>query len=270
MFSQKSFWHYLSVFAIIFMISYSFVTILDTSSLDATTSDSNQDYLVFSLKLGLSYGTQPLIDIGLLSHSGSSTVGSITSIVRQDQSTLNLDTFFGPFDFFNEISCLIVGTLSHQLYKLLQYSKEKKDWGNNKSLVKTTITLNPGISLRGLSRASGLAMGSTQYWVRILAQENEIEQVSLGKSNHYFARDLEYTTNEKLLYSLLQNKRINEILRVLSTSPTVRTQKALCSELGYNKSLLSYYIKILKNHNIVESRIQELSISKDFKIHLDN
>ena len=252
------------------MLSYSFVTILDTSSIDVTSSDSNHDFLAFSLKLGISYGTQPLVDMGWLSQSGSSTQGSIASIVRPDQSTMNLDSFFQAFDFFNEFSYLVVGALSHQLYKLLQYSKQKKDWGNNKSLVKTTISLNPGISLRGLSRTSGLAMGSTQYWVRILAQEQEIDMLPIGKSNHYFSREDRYSSNEKLLYSLLQNKRISEILKVLNDFPNIKTQKALCSILGYNKSLLSYYIKILRNHNIVVSDVQDLLITKDFKTYLEN
>jgi len=113
-------------------------------------------------------------------------------------------------------------------------------------------------------------MGSTQYWVRILAQESEIDMVSLGKSNHYFTREQKFSSKEKLLFSLLQNKRISEILYVLKNHPNIRTQKDLCTELGYNKSLLSYYIKILKNYNIVESKVQGLLITKDFKTYLEN
>ncbi len=258
------------MFTLFFMVCYSFVTIVDTPSVDVSASESNRNFLAFSLKLGVSYGTQSLIDIGGLSHVGNSNQEAIVTIASSDQSTMMLESFLNSFDFLTELSGVLVGLLSYQLYKLLQYSKFKKDWGNNKSLVKTTITLNPGISLRGLARTSGLAMGSTQYWVRILAQEMEIDMVSLGKSNHYFTREKEFSTNEKLLYSLLQNKRISEILFVLINYPNIRTQKDLCTELGYNKSLLSYYIKILKNYNIVESKVQGLLITKDFKVYLEN
>ncbi|PWI49371.1 hypothetical protein CEE45_02215 [Candidatus Heimdallarchaeota archaeon B3_Heim] len=252
------------------MISYSFVTVFENPSLDLSSSDSNPEFLVFSLKLGISYGTHPLIDVGSFSHMSNGAQHSIVVISRPDQSTLVLDSFLKSFDILSDISCVLLGTLSYQLYKLLYSSKTKKDWGNNKSLIRTTITLNPGISLRGLSRTSGLAMGSTQYWVRILAQENYIDMVSVGKSNHYFTREQDFSLNEKLYYSLIQNKRIYEILSLLNDNPSIRTQKALCTRLGYNKSLLSYYIKILKNYNIVESESQDLLIAKDFKSYLDN
>ncbi len=268
--SRRKVWQSLSLFVLIFMISYSCVTIFHTSSISNSTSNSNQDCLSFSLKLGFSYGTQPLVNIGFLFQSGSSNQETITSISSLDQSTLIFDFILNSFDIFEELNCLFVGILTSQIKKLDHFSKDKKDWGNNRSLVKFTITQNPGISLRGISRASGLAMGSTQYWLRILLQENEIEVFSYGKSNHYFERDQEYSTNERILYALLQNKRIYAILDVLNSSPSVKTQKDLCIELGYNKSLLSYYMKILKNHQIVESGIQDLEINEEFKIYLEN
>jgi hypothetical protein len=251
------------------MISYSFVTILDTPSVENPNTNVKSPPHTFSIKIGSSYGTQTLLDLGCLSQSRLTTY-TIQTFARSDQSTLIFESFQNPFDFFNEITSVFIGVLSYQLYKLLQYTKNKRNWGSNKSLVRSTIALNPGISLRGLSRESGLAMGSTQYWIRVLTQEKELEIINFGKSNHYFTRDHDYSSNEKLLYSLRQNKRIYEILRVLNDIPEIKTQKDLCHELGFNKSLLSYYIKILKTHKIVESETNNLQISEEFKIFFDN
>ena len=151
---------------------------------------------------------------------------------------------------------------------LLQ-SKEQKEWAKNRVLVRMEISLNPGITLRGLSRTTGLAIGSTQYWVRILEQNNEIDILALGRSKHYFLHEQQLFSEEKLLYALTQNKRIREILQSLNENPEIQTQKDLCVKLGLNKSLLSYYVKILKNHHVIESEIRNLSITEDFQSYLN-
>jgi predicted transcriptional regulator len=177
-------------------------------------------------------------------------------------------SFSVQFEQITSFALMALGTFTVQLYKLLQ-SKQEKEWAKNHLLVRMEINLNPGISLRGLSRTTGLAIGSTQYWVRILEENNEIDILELGRSNHYFIREQQLSSEEKLLYALTQNNRIREILQSLNENPEIHTQKDLCTKLGYNKSLLSYYVKILKNHNVIESEIRNLSISEDFQSFLN-
>jgi predicted transcriptional regulator len=172
--------------------------------------------------------------------------------------------------YLKEISFILLGSLITSLGKTAYHSKLQREYSKNCELIKQTITQNPGISLRGISRSTGLAMGSTQYWIRFLEQDNEIDSKLLGKSKHYFDCHQKLSNKAILLCCLTQNSRIKEILDTLIQYPELSTQKELCQYLGYNKSLLSYYIKILKNHTILHPEMKNLTISDDFKLFLLN
>ena len=169
------------------------------------------------------------------------------------------------FEEISSLTTMTLGPVAYKLYKLVHASQDWKVGGNKRELMKTTITNTPGITLRGITRAANIAMGSAQYWIRILEQENEIDSFSLGKSKHYFDLNQQWTREAKLLYSLIQNKRIFEILQCLNENPTITKQKDLCANLGIHKALVSYYVKILKNHNVIEYQMRDLSISTSYK-----
>ena len=260
-------WHHLIGLLFIGMMAFSFFNLVDVGSSSTSCSYFESENLSISVKIGVTYGTQLLqVSREFVNLEGSiqTTIFEIPSFEFNSQL---FNDFLSNFEQITDFALISLGVLSFQLYKLHQL-KEQEEWAKNRVLMRMEISENPGISLRGLSRITGLALGSTQYWLRILEQNNEIDTLSLGRSNHYFIREQEFSTQQKLLYALMQNKRIFEILQSFHDNP-VQTQKDLCVKLGYNKSLLSYYVKILKNHNVIESEIRNLSVSNDFQSFLN-
>ena len=218
-----------------------------------------------SVKTGISFGTQMYLDVSSI-FTAEFNIGRLLTIIQPESLSTSLLTHFNFWiDQISDIVLISITALIFMLYDLFHSSKDSKTWVKNRWLIKTTITQNPGISLRALSRSTGLAIGSTQYWLRILQESNEVDNLLFGKSKHFFDCDQDLTLDEKLVYSLLQNKRIREIIDVLNNYPTSITQTELCTRLGFNKSLLSYYVKILKKHNVLDPELNELSISSEVK-----
>ena len=260
-------WHHLIGLVFIVMMALSLFNLVETGSSNTSSPYFETEEIGISVKIGLTYGTRLL-------HMSSEVVcgdGSIQSVISEIPSNLFtshlITEILYHFEQITDFALISLGVLTVKLYKLHQL-KEQKEWAKNRVLVRMEISENPGISLRGLSRVTGLALGSTQYWLRILEQNNEVETFSLGRSNHYFIREQEFSSEQKLLFALMQNKRILEILQSFHENP-VQTQKDLCVKLGYNKSLLSYYVKILKNHNVIESEIRNLSVTDNFQSFLN-
>lgn len=249
-------------------MTISFFNFAENDYLNSSSQQINTEELSVSLNIGISYGTRLLQTSRGFMQGEVSALTSISAISLNEYTSQILTDYSYKFEQITDLALLALGTLTIQLYKLLQ-SKEQKEWAKNRILIRMEISLNPGISLRGLSRITGLALGSTQYWLRILEQNNEIDTLALGRSKHHFIREQQLSSEEKLLYALTQNKRIREILQSLHENPEIQTQKDLCLKLGYNKSLLSHYVKILKNHHIIESEIRNLSISEDFQSYLN-
>ncbi len=163
------------------------------------------------------------------------------------------------------LSAFFIPPVVYNLYKMIHSSQEWKETRDTREVISTTILNHPGVSLRGIIRLSNVAMGSVQYWLRILEQEGKIEMVKFGKSNHYFDTSQYWSEDARLLFSLLQNQNIAEILQCLHGSSTMVFQKDLCITLGIHKSLLSYYVKILRTHDVIEQNGRGLTISPRFK-----
>ena len=214
-----------------------------------------------SISIGVSYGTQMQIDFGSTFSSSQIPEMLITSVPVDNQLTQTITEIEARLNQISDLSILALTSISIKLYSLRHSSKEQKNWTNNRLLIKSTISDNPGISFRSLSRQTGLAIGSTQYWLRILKQDNEIDALFLGKSKHFFDCKQQLSLDEKILFSLLQNQKIRDIIELLHDYPSITSQKELCEKLGLNKSLLSYYMKILKKHRIINTDSDEISIS---------
>jgi predicted transcriptional regulator len=246
----------------------SFFNLVGSGSLDPPSQLIVTEEGSFPLNIGISYGTRLLYTSKDIL-KGEVASQSLISVIPLNQYNSRLFTGLSfEFKHITDFALMALGSLTFQLYKSLQ-SKDEKEWAKNRQLIRTEINFNPGISLRGLSRTTGLAIGSTQYWLRILEQNDEIDIFAFGKSKHFFIREQQISSEEKLLLALTQNKRIQEIIQSLHENPEIQTQKDLCNRLGYNKSLLSYYVKILKNHNVIDSELKNLSISEDFQSFLN-
>ena len=257
-------WQYMIGIGFIILMTISFVNIVGNNPGNTSLQQISIEKSSFPLNIDVSYGTRLLhTNRGIL--QGEVVSNSLITVIPTSQYNSKILTGISfEIKHITEFALMALGSLTIHLYKSLQ-SKEQKEWAKNRLLIRDEIHFNPGISLRELSRTTGLAIGSTQYWLRILEQNNEIDIFAFGRSKHYFLREQQLSIEEKLLFALKQNKRILEILQSLHKNPEIQTQKDLCDRLGYNKSLLSYYVKILKNHRVINSEVKNLSISEDFQ-----
>lgn len=138
----------------------------------------------------------------------------------------------------------------------------KRKSSDNREFIKILIEQNPGITLREVQRKSNLAMGVTQYHIRILEENGEIGNLKQGRSKHFFVSST-YSNKEKLWFSLTRNSNIKDILDIIFSSK-LKSQKDLTMITGFSKALISYYIKLLKINGLLDRNVSTLKINDDF------
>lgn len=159
---------------------------------------------------------------------------------------------------------LLIGTISLEKLKYLE-TKKQLSRNKNRVIIKAAITENPGISLREILRSTNLAMGVIQYHIRSLESgECEIESLRFGRSKHFFLSSARFSIEQKLWFSLSRNQNIKNILELLVASDGHYSQKELSLFTGNSKSLISYYIKVLRLNGVIEVEHNQLRISEDF------
>lgn len=164
---------------------------------------------------------------------------------------------------------LLIGKVSLENLKYLE-TKKPISRNKNRVIIKTAITENPGIRLREIQRSTNLAMGVIQYHIRSLeSEECEIESLRFGRSKHFFLSSAMFSIEQKLWFSLSRNQNIKNILEILVESDGHYSQKDLSLFTGNSKSLISYYIKVLRFNGVIEVENHQLRISEDF-IEINN
>jgi hypothetical protein len=166
--------------------------------------------------------------------------------------------------------CIImIGTIS--LDKERYFRDMKKEIPLNRIIIQEIISQNPGISLRKLQRMTGFGMGGIQYHIYQL-ESGMIESFKFGRCKHFFISSACFTMQEKILYSLNRNHNIKDILESIQSAQNGCSQKDLSQHTGNSKSLISYYVKILKNHGIIEDTNRNLRMSDTYKqiMHFDD
>lgn len=165
------------------------------------------------------------------------------------------------FNSAGNLCIVLISTISSD--KQRYQEGPKKDLPQNLVLIQDMIGKNPGISLRELQRKTGLGMGGIQYHIYKL-ESNIVEPFKLGKCKHFFIASARLTSQEKIWYSLNRNDNIRNILESLRETQNGCSQKDLTQYTGNSKSLISYYVKILKNHEIIEDHERVLKLSDEF------
>ena len=165
------------------------------------------------------------------------------------------------FNSAGNLCIVLISTISSD--KQRYQEGPKKDLPQNLVLIQDMIRKNPGISLRELQRKTGLGMGGIQYHIYKL-ESNIVESFKLGKCKHFFIASARLTSQEKIWYSLNRNDNIRNILESLRETQNGCSQKDLTQYTGNSKSLISYYVKILKNHEIIEEHERVLKLSDEF------
>lgn len=236
---------------------------------------SELDILIFRIFQEINFGTSTCTVISLeviINYQITST--DISLIVFRDLQSL-IKTQFSQMTSFlftdRELFglgksvhsfLLVIGTLSIDTQEGQETKKESLR-NRNRFIIKETINESPGIRLREIQRSTNLAMGVVQYHIRYL-ESGEIESFRLGKSKHFFISNHQFSPEDKVWYSLNRNQNIKRILEFLVTSTGQCTQKDLSLSTGNSKSLISYYIKILRLNGIVEVNNHHLRISEDY------
>ncbi|MFX0085596.1 MAG: winged helix-turn-helix transcriptional regulator [Candidatus Hodarchaeota archaeon] len=155
--------------------------------------------------------------------------------------------------------CLImIGTIS--LDRERYHEELKKEIPLNRLIIQDIISKNPGISLREIQRMTNFGMGGIQYHIYQL-ELNIIESFKFGRCKHFFISSASFSAQEKILYSLKRNSNINDILEAIYLAQNGCSQKDLTNYTGNSKSLISYYVKILRNHGIIEETNRILKLS---------
>ncbi|PWI46613.1 hypothetical protein CEE45_15975 [Candidatus Heimdallarchaeota archaeon B3_Heim] len=266
---QRVNWRYCRGVIAILLLTLSIFTFFGISPTNIITQHRDSPATGLFPNIDITSGLYQQLEVREFLHDMNHPQMTVSPVIQSVKSRILIERLQGRFEQISSLTAMTLGPLAYELYKLVRSSQDWKEGGNNRELIMMTITNTPGITLRGITRAADIAMGSAQYWIQILEREDEIDSLVLGKSKHHFDLKQQWTTEAKLLYSLIQNKHILEILQCLNENPTITTQKDLCTNLGIHKALISYYIKILKNHKVIEHQMRDLSISTSYKDYLN-
>ena len=223
----------------------------------------------FLIDLTQNYGTSVTISLEILIAQFSADYFSDSlfqwQIIARNQITHGTLSFLVNGEIFG------LGGTSYSLLFLfgtihiekLKYQDTRKN--KNKSMIITTISENPGISLREIQRSTNLAMGVIQYHIRSLESgEYEIESLRFGRSKHFFLSNARFSVEQKLWFSLNRNQNIKNILDLLLISDGTLSQKDISLFTGRSKSLISYYTKVLRFNGVIKVDNNQLKISEDF------
>ena len=135
---------------------------------------------------------------------------------------------------------------------------------DSRSKIVKLVSLYPGIHLRELQRAVGVSFNSIRYNTEKLSRSGEIIcEKTKGYSRLY---PLGTSDQDKVIYSLIQNKTTRRIIEELTKEPLF-TNKELTEKTGFAKSTVSEHIHQLLSANLVRLT---LSDQGNFKVELQD
>ncbi|MFX0207668.1 MAG: winged helix-turn-helix transcriptional regulator [Candidatus Hodarchaeota archaeon] len=236
---------------------------------------SELDILIMRMSLEINYGTSTCTAISFEVITNNQitsadiylmTFRDLQLLVRTQLSQITSFLFASGelFGFGGPVHgvLLVIGTISIDTQKYRETKKELLR-NRNRFIIKETINKDPGIRLREIQRTTNLAMGVIQYHIRYL-ESGDIESFRLGKCKHFFVSSAKFSLEQKVWFSLNRNQNIKRILDLLVKSTGQYSQKDLSQFTGNSKSLISYYVKILRLNGVIEVTNHQLQISKDF------
>jgi predicted transcriptional regulator len=167
----------------------------------------------------------------------------------QIKKIFNLDTVFN-------LRLVLLGRASFENHKI---RNENKEIPTNRTIIEKTIEQNPGINLRGIQRVTGLAMGVIQYHLSRL-EKDTIESSELGRCKHFFFSPSQLSQKEKLWFSVTRNGNVKSILHFLKLNGNRCLQKDIVNFTGISKVMVSYYVKQLEQHGIINRHHHHIQI----------
>ncbi|MBI4167984.1 MAG: winged helix-turn-helix transcriptional regulator [Candidatus Aenigmarchaeota archaeon] len=115
------------------------------------------------------------------------------------------------------------------------------------------INESPGLHFREIQRRTGLATGSIDYHIHFL-HKNGLIRVERDKNYaRYYPLTKNWSEEEKEILALLRNTKIRHIL-IFILEKKKSTPLKIAESTGISLSTLSWYLKQLKEKNIISER----------------
>lgn len=114
------------------------------------------------------------------------------------------------------------------------------------------IRTTPGISARALHRASGQSWGTVVYHLRQLERNHLVKSQRVGRSRNFYENHGKYSGMEREIAVLNAEKSVR-LAHAICQAPGI-SQEALTAQSGLPQSTISYYVRKLKEAELIEER----------------
>lgn len=119
---------------------------------------------------------------------------------------------------------------------------------DTRSRVRECIEHNPGIHFNGISRALDIATGQTQYHLRRLRRQEQVERESICGRTHYYPPT--YSAWERGAIALLRRETTREVLVLLLEEEPVPPAD-IADRLGTARSTVEWHLSNLVEYDVV-------------------
>ena len=131
-------------------------------------------------------------------------------------------------------------------------SDRRDDIENNlSSRIVNYIQRNPGAHLRDIKRNLDCGVGSLQYQLTQLEDDGVIHSIIKGNSKHFFTGDYTQDDSILLIFAHARNPVVHSIICECLDNP-LTTKAELSRVIGVDISVVSYYVNILLQEDILE------------------
>jgi len=135
---------------------------------------------------------------------------------------------------------------------------------SNRARIYKYIITRPGAYLSEIVEKSGIDKGAVSYHIQILKTHHKIEAYRDSGKTRYFQNNSTYGEEEKKVVSALQNSTNQRIiLEILKGKCS--TNAALSTEIGISRGTVSWYMKQLKELDLIEEN--KIGRSKIYSIN---
>lgn len=135
---------------------------------------------------------------------------------------------------------------------------------SNRARIYKYIITRPGAYLSEIVEKAGIDRGAVSYHIQILKAHHKIEAYRDSGKTRYFQNNSTYGEEEKKVVSALQNSTNQRIiLEILKGKCS--TNAALSREIGISRGTVSWYMKQLKELDLIEEN--KMGRSKIYSIN---
>lgn len=148
--------------------------------------------------------------------------------------------------FYLFLRFLVIGAVSR--------AKSRIEKNENRNDLLKFIDVNPGSTLYDITKGIPMNVGTVRYHLLILSINHRIKaDHDDARAPRYFSCGRQYSTEEKLVISLMKRPPVVKLLRVLIEKPGLLNM-AISTELGLPESAVSRYLRELADHGVVVKR----------------